>query len=379
MIEFDFITDDRFRDSLLADYAEFQASLSSDAWKAALVLLGSIVEALLVDYLASTDYQKRVGTDPLKMQLGELIVACQKENILSDKTAALSTVIQKYRNLIHPGRAVRLGERATKSAAIVSGELLQMIVDEISAKKRAQYGYTAEQIVKKLERDESAMSIHKHLLKDVPEFEIERLLLRVIPKRYFELDTAVMGEFEPEPDTEGQARLATCFRSAFRIASEEIKKKVTTNFLSILRNEEQYKVLTYETAFFRAADLKYLSSAQAKLVKDHLLSRIKTDISTELVEAFDGLPEFLEKEDIADLVDALLKASLKSSNPLRTSARKYLGELWLGLPGGKDGLDQFVFSRLQDWIVHFEKHQNVDSAQIVREIKVEIEDTNISF
>jgi len=379
MIEFDFITDDRFRDSLLADYAEFQASLSSDAWKAALVLLGSIVEALLVDHLISTDYQKRVGTDPLKMQLGELIATCQKENILSDKTAALSTVIQKYRNLIHPGRAVRLGETASKSAAIVSGELLQMIVDEISAKKRAQYGYTAEQIVKKLERDESAMSIHKHLLKDVPEFEIERLLLRVIPKRYFELDTA-RGEFEPEPDTERQARLATCFRSAFEIASEEIKKEVTTNFLSILRNEDEYKVLTYETAFFRAADLQYLSAAQAKLVKDHLLSRIKTNISTELVAAFDGLPAFIEKEDIADLVDSLLRACLgKGSDQLKVSARKYLGELWMGLPGGKDGLDQFVFSRLQDWIVHFEKHQNIDSAQIVREIREEIQDANIPF
>src|SRR2546425_4412367 len=111
MIEFDFITDDRFRDSLAADYAEFQTSLSAEAWKSALVLLRSIVEALLVDHLLSTDYQKRTGTDPLKMQLGELIAACQKENILSDKTAALSTVIQKYRNLIHPGRSVRSEER----------------------------------------------------------------------------------------------------------------------------------------------------------------------------------------------------------------------------------------------------------------------------
>jgi hypothetical protein len=271
MIEFDFITDDRFRDSLIADYAEFRASLSADAWKAALVLLGSIAEALLVDHLGSTDYQKRVGTDPLKLHLGELIAACQKEKVISDKTAALSTVIQKYRNLIHPGRAIRLGETASKSAAIVAGELLQMIVDEISAKKRTEYGYTAEQIVKKLERDESAMSIHKHLLKDVPEFEIERLLLRVIPNRYFELD-AVDGQFGPEPDLEGQNRLAICFRSGFTIASDEIKKKVTKRFLSILRNEDQHKVLTYEVAFFRGGDLKYLSPAEAKLVKDHLLS-----------------------------------------------------------------------------------------------------------
>ena len=66
MIEFDFITDDRFRDSLIADYVEFRASLSAEAWKAALVLVGSVVEALLVDHLISTDYKTRVGTDPLK-------------------------------------------------------------------------------------------------------------------------------------------------------------------------------------------------------------------------------------------------------------------------------------------------------------------------
>ena len=379
MIEFDFITDDRFRDSLAADYAEFQTCLSAEAWKSALVLLGSIVEALLVDHLLSTDYQKRTGTDPLKMQLGELIAACQKENILSGKTAALSTVIQKYRNLIHPGRSVRLGETASKSAAIVSGELLQMIVDEISAKKRAQYGYTAEQIVKKLERDESAMSIHKHLLKDVPEFEIERLLLRVIPNRYFELDTAD-GDFGPEPDTQGQSRLATCFRSAFGAASEEIKKKVTASFFSILKNEDQYKVFTYETAFFRAEDLQYLPAPQAKIVKDHLLSRIETDMSIEVIAAVEGLPPFLDREDIPELVDTILKACLlKGSSPLKTSARKYLIELWMGLPGGANGTDRLVASRLQDWIAHFEKHANADSARIVTEIKTEIDDMNIPF
>jgi hypothetical protein len=296
MIEFDFITDDRFRDSLLADYAEFRGALSVDAWKAALVLLGSIVEALLVDHLLSTDYKTRVGTDPLKMHLGELILACQKENILSDKTASLSSVIQKYRNLIHPGRSVRLGEAASKSAAVVAGELLQMIVDEISAKKRFQYGYTAEQIVKKLERDESAMSIHKHLLNEVPSFEIERLLLKVIPKRYFELDTAIEG-FGPEPDTDGQSRLAICFRSAFSTASDEIKKKVTASFDAILKKEDQHTVFTYETAFFRAGDLQYLPAADAKLVKDHLLSRIQAGISTELVASV-VLPANLDSQGL---------------------------------------------------------------------------------
>jgi hypothetical protein len=45
MMEFDFLVDDRFRASRIADYAEFQVSLSADAWKVALVVLG-IIERL---------------------------------------------------------------------------------------------------------------------------------------------------------------------------------------------------------------------------------------------------------------------------------------------------------------------------------------------
>ena len=374
MIEFDFIVDARFRESLMKDYVEFQASLSGEAWKAALVLLGSIVEALLVDHLLATMYQKRTGADPLKMQLADLIAACEKEKIISTKTAALSTVVREYRNLIHPGRTIRLGETASKSAAIVAGELLQLIVDEIAASRREKCGYTAEQIVKNLERDESAMSIHTHLLKEVSAFELERLLLSVIPSRYFELDTAA-GDYEPEPDFEGQSRLSICFRSAFSLASEETKKRVTLSFLSILKEEHQHKVFTYETAFFRAGDLQYLSAAQAKLVKHHLLSRIDKDISAELINAIDGLPAFLEAKDIPDLVDSLLRPCVsKGSSLLKIAARKYLNDLWMGLPGGSDGLDHVVTDRLQDWVVHFEKLENVETAAIVREIKDSLSD-----
>lgn len=370
MIEFDFISDDRFRESLAADYAEYRSCVSGEAWKAALVLVGAIVEAILVDHLIAAKYQQRTKTDPLRMQLGDLITACQSERILSSKTAALSTVIQGYRNLIHPGRSVRVGENPSKSAAIVAGELLQMIVEEISANRRARYGYTADQIVKKLERDESAMSIHKHLLKEVSEPELERLLLKVIPKRYLELDSAA-GEFEPQPDWESQARLSTCFRSAFDIAPEETKRKVTTHFLTVLKEEDQHTVYTYETAFFTAYDLKYVSSAEAKLVKDHLLSRAKQGISNELLRAVDGIAPFLEAADVSGLVDALVRTSLKAGNPLKDACRSSIHGLWLDLPkgDGDHGLDRLLLKRLDTWITFFEEQENHDSAAAVREIR----------
>src|SRR6185312_10967285 len=108
---FDFISDQQFKASLLADYGEMLKSLESGAWKSVHVLAGSAVEAILVDYLLTTDYQKRKGSDPLKMDLAGAIAACKDEGVLSEKAADLSSVVRGYRNLIHPGRVIRLKEK----------------------------------------------------------------------------------------------------------------------------------------------------------------------------------------------------------------------------------------------------------------------------
>ena len=89
--DFDFITDERLRSALEADYAELQLCIDSAAWKAALVMSGSIVEALLVDYLI-TSGQKR--PDPLKMELAALIEKCRSIGALSSRAADLSSVVR---------------------------------------------------------------------------------------------------------------------------------------------------------------------------------------------------------------------------------------------------------------------------------------------
>ena len=51
MSTFDFIADDEFRESLASDYRELETCVEHEAWKAAHVIAGGIVETLLVDYL----------------------------------------------------------------------------------------------------------------------------------------------------------------------------------------------------------------------------------------------------------------------------------------------------------------------------------------
>ena len=66
---FDFVIDDDFRACLESDYNELEMTIAAECWKAAHVLAGSIVEAILVDYLYASDYKTRVGKDPLKLDL----------------------------------------------------------------------------------------------------------------------------------------------------------------------------------------------------------------------------------------------------------------------------------------------------------------------
>ncbi len=181
-VVFDFITDEDFRAGLESDFREMEVAAANEAWKAVHVLAGSIIEAVLADYLVAAGQSK---PDPLGMSLADLIAACRKAGVLSQKTADLSAVVKSYRNLIHPGRAKRLKESVDADGSSVAQSLVAIIVREVAAGQQERYGFTAEQIVAKFESDPSALGISQHLLRDAKEREIERLLLKVLPGSYF--------------------------------------------------------------------------------------------------------------------------------------------------------------------------------------------------
>src|SRR5450759_691585 len=153
MAIFDFINGEDFRLSLEADHRELSSAMQAKAWKTVHVLAGSIIEAVLIDYLVASEYQKKSSSDPLKMTLAEAIYACRQEKVLSEKTEHLSQAIRSYRNLIQPGRSVRLSEVANEQGAIIAQALIEIIIEEIAARQKQNYGYTAEQIITKIEQD----------------------------------------------------------------------------------------------------------------------------------------------------------------------------------------------------------------------------------
>ncbi len=368
MPSFDFITDEDFRTVLEADQKEMRQCAESKAWKAVHVLAGSIIEAVLIDYLIAEEHVCR--DDALKMDLGKAVKLAAEKSIISEKAAALSSVIKEYRNLIHPGRSIRMAETTSAASARIAESLVEMILTEIEGQKRSHYGYTAEQIVSKIEQDSFVGAILNHLLEDLNPSEMERLLLKIIPERY-------MAEPESpipyEGDEQVLKRLADLFRTAYEKAGSQLQARVTRKFVQILKEEGQEFIFTYDRAFFRMSDLQHLSVADAQLVKSHFFARIKSySYDDELIRAFSGIGEYILPDEVPSFVDPLLQAMCRGSagDTSHTAGERIVRES-LGM---EEKVKSKVNARLDRWIELYSSQKDSRRADLVEELKSYITD-----
>lgn len=235
MLSFDFITDEELRTSLNSDYQELLTCFEGKAWKGVHVFAGSIVEAVLIELIISEHLTTR--EQALRMDLGGAVSLCLEKKIISSRTSDLSTVVRGYRNLIHPGRQVRLKDETDESSAQVAKALVNIVVGEVEKRKKENYGYTAEQIVSKLRRDSYADTIISHLIAHANPIEQERLVLHVLPSAYMQ---ELEADYSPE-------YVLPVFRSSFRMAFDqaaaEVKVKAVKKFAKILKEESDTMVL----------------------------------------------------------------------------------------------------------------------------------------
>ena len=123
MLNFDFISGDKFRELLVRDFEELLRCMDVKANKSVLILVGSIVEAMLLDYYVHNLPSKFKEQEILKFDLFKLIELAEGDSLIKSKTKELATVIRNYRNVIHPGREVRenvdIDEGTSKLAYLV--------------------------------------------------------------------------------------------------------------------------------------------------------------------------------------------------------------------------------------------------------------------
>lgn len=356
--QFEFVRDETLRLALEADYREMHTCAENDAWKAVHVLAGSIIEAVLVDYLVG---EGESTPNPLEMTLAQLIGACRAAGVLSQRTAELSSALKSYRNLIHPGRAMRLNEQADSDGANVAQSLVAIIVREIATTQQEHYGPTAEQIATKFESDPSALGISQHLLKDAKPQELARLLVKVIPSRYF---NEAQDEYVDETKLNTYRSL---FRSAFEVGDQALKARVVARFVDVLKEESGGLVQVYEEQFFRAPDLEFATEEGRLLIKAHLLAQMKGGITRPLLATAQGIGKWLTNADVEAFVDPLVRAAAQDRDERLAPTARSLLENEAGRTPSK--IDPGIIERLDAWRHFFEELGQTREAELAVEMK----------
>lgn len=382
MPNFDYITSKELRESIEADHAEMRNCVEAKAWKSVQVLAGSIVETLLIDYLSATQNPARINKDPLKLDLSEAITICRDEKVLSARTADLCSVVKSYRNLIHPGRMVRLEEQSPNmGSATIALALIDMITDDLAKILRASVGLTAEQILSKIQRDANSLTILKHLLAEVSEFQRERLLIELIPSAYQEAAAAAAASAFDDFDSTFSDQVEL-LKSAYQIiletVSPDIRKRVALEFVRVLREEDGKQVLDYGNAFFRPSDTGFLNTQNIAMVREHLIGNSPNIHNVASAERLKGIAVYLEGPNVIKWLDPFVRTLVASNTkePVKEKVRILLvNETYKT----SNEVDEAISKRLNVWIDHFAKNEEPRKSEIINQLKNDIEDLRIPF
>lgn len=180
MNDFSFITDDTLRALIERDKKEMDECLINGQLKSTIVMAGSLIEAIFVDYFLTFPPEGKSEEKVLKLPLAELIDLAQSDGLISQRTKEISTVIRNYRNLIHPGKEFRLNENVDLPTATVAANLVEIVIKEIRESYSEKRGFLAEDAIAKVKLDPSFSSIFGRIIEQMnPKERIK--LLQLIP------------------------------------------------------------------------------------------------------------------------------------------------------------------------------------------------------
>ncbi len=321
MAAFDFVVSSDFRASLEKDSEELVRCMKVGAWKSAHILAASLIQATLVDYLVAAG----AGTeDELSgFSLTRLLDLCRAQQVLSPRTVELAGFLRQPADFLSPNRRMRIEAVTDETGARIAQALLEIVINEVSTHRRETIQFSAEQVVTKIQSDSSALAIFDHLLRKLGRAELEKLLIDLLPKAYFETDKS------GDPQAAGTLkRFELCFRQAFDSAPSDLKRTVAAKFLSILENESEYIIRSYQGGFFRASDLQFLDDEGRAIVKAHFLANLAKQVTLPLLNASAGMAEFLgtEEERRAFFVPLVMSLVEQTDERLAASTLRHIGE-----------------------------------------------------
>lgn len=137
----DTITDCDMRNSIYQDIRDIENCISIGAWKPAAIMCGSVLEAVLLDWLKQLNgnevkktFQEIYPTKKIKkitnFTLEELIDVTEKMGLIHGYHATISDGIRNFRNLIHPDVALRQQIKPNKAIAEIGKQIIFAILQE---------------------------------------------------------------------------------------------------------------------------------------------------------------------------------------------------------------------------------------------------------
>jgi hypothetical protein len=145
--ELSFIFDADLRTNLRNDIGAVSRALSNGEWKAATVLAGSAIEALLLWALQQREQRSpaditnaiqtapKLPSQPLderQWNLSHYIEAAQRLKIITDNAATQARLAKEFRNLIHPGRVQRLAQKCDRATALSAVAGMEHVVRDLT-------------------------------------------------------------------------------------------------------------------------------------------------------------------------------------------------------------------------------------------------------
>jgi hypothetical protein len=149
--ELAFISDADLRENIRRDISAANQDMTNGEWKGATVLAGAAVEALLlwvvqeqerrssgavaraISVLPSTaTLAPNISSDPERWSLSQLIDVALHLRAITDETATQARIAKDFRNLIHPGRAARLGQVCDRGTALSALAAVEHVVRDLT-------------------------------------------------------------------------------------------------------------------------------------------------------------------------------------------------------------------------------------------------------
>jgi len=340
-IPLEFVTDDAYHDLLEDDLKEMDAALKARAPKAATVLAGSLLEALLA-YALQTASPKRGKRSFDSLSLDRLIEEARAADLLTDEAVQLSVVVKSYRNLIHPGRARRLERTIDNETAQIAVALVRMVARHLEVRLSGKQGHEASAVLRRLKDSSPPPGVLEHLIQRMPSSEVSLLLRRELPKALVKKAKTSYGRL-PQRDLKNYER---AFALCWQRSTSSVRADAARCVARAIGSESDDVVAAVVDAFLKPDYLHEFDSVDKELAVAHLLARLDSRPNKTYIAALEGLEQHTDLEQthsyfaslsrIASLDRAYSqdarRALMKAAENLEPSRRALLSDLLESTP-----------------------------------------------